>query len=346
MTDTANVLPGRSTVTALSGPGSGPNHGDLSTATSLTTPSTAMAAPSAISRGLPAGSTCSTGRTWTSARIAGHWAGRVRFGGSGDPDDVPPEPPAEPVSALGDLWRIGERLLVGDATDMAAVEKMLDGDRCDCMWTDPPYGVAIVGGSHALSPAERLARGGKTIQNDASGEELPELLAGTWAVATAALRPGAAVYIAHPDRFRLVFENAMLDAGWQFREELVWVKDSLVLGAKDYHFRHESILYGFTAGGKGRLGRGGDRWYGNDSQTTIFDPAPQAQRGSPDDEAGRPRRGDAGQFLPPPASYRAVRRVGHDPSLLPSVSVSSPLSLNSIRGTRTLFCAVLKATAV
>ena len=44
---------------------------------------------------------------------------------NGDPDDVP-EPPEAPVSVPGDLWRIGEhRLLVGDATDMAAVEKML-----------------------------------------------------------------------------------------------------------------------------------------------------------------------------------------------------------------------------
>lgn len=34
--------------------------------------------------------------------------------------------------------------------------------------------------------------------------------------------------------------------------------------------RDTSILYGFTPGGQGRLGRGGDRWYGDDSQSTVF----------------------------------------------------------------------------
>jgi hypothetical protein len=45
---------------------------------------------------------------------------------------------------------------------------------------------------------------------------------------------------------------------------------AMVLMRSDYHYQHEPILYGFTAGGKGRLGRGGERWYGDNSQTTIF----------------------------------------------------------------------------
>jgi ParB-like chromosome segregation protein Spo0J len=62
-----------------------------------------------------------------------------------DPDDVP-DAPAEPVTRPGDLWQLGpHRLLCGDAADLAAVERMLAGDRCDCMWTDPPYGVEYVG---------------------------------------------------------------------------------------------------------------------------------------------------------------------------------------------------------
>jgi len=222
------------------------------------------------------------GTGWTAEDVEALITPPEDFGGSGDPDDVP-EPPAEPVSAPGDLWRIGpHRLLVGDATDMAAVEAMLAGDRCDCMWTDPPYGVAIVGGSHALTPAERLARGGKTIQNDASADDLPDLLAGAYAVATAALKPGAPVYIAYPARLRQIFDQAMIGAGWQYRQELIWVKDSLVLGRNDYHYRHEGILYGFTPGGEGRLGRGGDYWQGDDAQTSVFEiPKPSRSEDHP-----------------------------------------------------------------
>lgn len=178
-----------------------------------------------------------------------------------DPDEVP-ETPAEPFSKPGDLWQLGpHRLLCGDSTDVAAVETMLNGDRCDCMWTDPPYGVSYVG-----KTANAL-----TIQNDGEAD-LAELLAGAFAVATAALKPGAPVYIAHPPgalslAFRLAFDNA----GWSFRQGLVWVKNTIVLGRSDYHYKHEPILYGFTAGGEGRRGRGGDAWYGDNAQSTVFE---------------------------------------------------------------------------
>lgn len=178
--------------------------------------------------------------------------------------DAVPEPPADPISQPGDVWRLGpHRLLVGDSTDMAAVEAMLDGDRADCMWTDPPYGVDYVG----------KTKDALTIQNDGAGG-LPEMLAGAFAVATAALKPGAPVYIAHPPGpLSLDFATAFLNAGWLLRQNLVWVKDVMVLGHSDYHYRHEPILYGFTdpEPGAGRLGRGGERWFGDNAQTSVLE---------------------------------------------------------------------------
>lgn len=182
-----------------------------------------------------------------------------------DPDEIP-DPPADPVSRPGDVWLLGShRLLCGDSTDIAAVEAMLDGDRCDCMWTDPPYGVDYVG----------KTKDALTIRNDGAAD-LPELLAGAFAVATAALKSGAPVYVAHaPGPLSLDFAKAFLDAGWLLRQNLIWVKDAMVLGRSDYHYRHEPILYGFTdaPAGSGRLGRGGDRWFGDNAQTTVFDVA-------------------------------------------------------------------------
>lgn len=188
-----------------------------------------------------------------------------------DPDDVP-EPPAEPVTRPGDLWQLGpHRLLCGDATDMAAVEKMLDGDRCDCMWTDPPYGVDYVG----------KTKDALTIRNDGA-DDLPGLLAGAFAVASATLKPGSAVYIAHPaGALFAVFAKAFFDAGWKFHEGLVWVKDVMVLGHSDYHFRHEPVMYGYTPG-EGRRGRGGEGWYGDHSQTSVFEvPKPSRSEDHP-----------------------------------------------------------------
>jgi hypothetical protein len=99
--------------------------------------------------------------------------------GAGDPDDAP-EAPADPVSKPGDVYALAQhRLLVGDATDMAAVEAMMNGDRADCMWTDPPYGVEYVG----------KTKDALTIRNDGA-DDLAGLLAGAWAAASPSSRPG------------------------------------------------------------------------------------------------------------------------------------------------------------
>jgi hypothetical protein len=60
-----------------------------------------------------------------------------------DPDDVP-DPPADPVSVLGDLWLLGpHRLLCGDATDVMAHDRLLDGVRPAMLLMDPPYGMRL-----------------------------------------------------------------------------------------------------------------------------------------------------------------------------------------------------------
>jgi len=58
------------------------------------------------------------------------------------PDDVP-LPPKEPNTKLGDLYQLGDhRLLCGDSTDIVAVERLMDGQKADMVFTDPPYGIA------------------------------------------------------------------------------------------------------------------------------------------------------------------------------------------------------------
>lgn len=58
-----------------------------------------------------------------------------------------PAPVAGPaVTRLGDLWQIGaHRLICGDATDLETSARLLDGDRAQMVFTDPPYNVKIDG---------------------------------------------------------------------------------------------------------------------------------------------------------------------------------------------------------
>lgn len=216
-----------------------------------------------------------------------------------DPDAVP-GPPVVPVTAPGDVWLLGpHRLICGDATQVDVVAKVADGAELDAMWTDPPYGVEYVG----------KTKDALTIKNDGK-EGLGVLLRDAFTAALTVLRPGAPCYIAHSDTERVTFEGALTDVGYLVRQNLIWVKNALVLGRSDYQYKHEPILeaetptepdvsretsaaddpvlthepllYGFAPGGKGRLGRGGPAWYGNNKQTTVFEvPKPAASREHP-----------------------------------------------------------------
>lgn len=175
-----------------------------------------------------------------------------------DSQDV--EVPEDPISRAGDVWELGRhRLVCGDSTEAGTYRKLLGGEKANLIWTDPPYGISYVG-----KTKDKL-----TISNDGSAG-LADLLGAVFPLMAAHSEPGAPVYVAHADSERMTFEAALLKAGVDVRQNLVWVKNTLVLGRSDYHYRHEPILYGFVPGGAGRLGRGGDRWYGDNAQTTVF----------------------------------------------------------------------------
>ena len=60
-------------------------------------------------------------------------------------EDAVPDIPEEPVTKLGDIYQLGNhRLMCGDSTSIDAVEKLMDGQKVDMIYTDPPYGISIV----------------------------------------------------------------------------------------------------------------------------------------------------------------------------------------------------------
>ena len=61
-------------------------------------------------------------------------------------EDAVPEVPEQPVTVLGDVWLLGQhRLMCGDSTSIDAVDKLMDGQKADMVFTDPPYGIAHSG---------------------------------------------------------------------------------------------------------------------------------------------------------------------------------------------------------
>lgn len=163
-------------------------------------------------------------------------------------------------TCTGQIWEIGShRLMCGDSTDLTAVARLLEGELADCCWTDPPYGVNYKG----------KTKDSLRIEND-NAKGLAEFLQRSFAAINSALKPGAAIYIAHPaGKLSLIFGSAFEGQKWRLRQTLVWDKDSMVLGHSDYHYKHEPIYFGYKPG-PGRQGRGAAGWYGDDSQVSVF----------------------------------------------------------------------------
>lgn len=71
------------------------------------------------------------------------WQEEEDVEGLTDPDEVP-LPPEEPKTKLGDVWILGEhRLLCGDSNKAEDVERLMDGEKADMVFTDPPYGMNL-----------------------------------------------------------------------------------------------------------------------------------------------------------------------------------------------------------
>ncbi|MCK4793829.1 MAG: site-specific DNA-methyltransferase [Desulfobacteraceae bacterium] len=63
-------------------------------------------------------------------------------------DDAVPDAPEVPNSRLGDIWIMGNhRLMCGDSTSVDAVESLVDGQKADMVFTDPPYGINLIKGA-------------------------------------------------------------------------------------------------------------------------------------------------------------------------------------------------------
>lgn len=171
-----------------------------------------------------------------------------------------------PITKLGDLWLLGNhRLLCGDATDKADLDRLLSGEEIHLYITDPPYNVSLgKSGSTAGSRKEYQQEDGGAIVNDSLPDrKFRRLLIHSFANAKRHMIPGAAFYIWYSDNESQNFRNACADVGWEIRQTLIWNKSSLVLGRQDYQWKHEPCLYGWNAGTH--------RWFGDRSQTTVID---------------------------------------------------------------------------
>lgn len=160
-------------------------------------------------------------------------------------EDAAPPVPEEPKTKLGDIYQLGNhRLMCGDSTSIDAVDKLMDGQKADMVFTDPPYGVDYKG-----------------INND-SRDGLEDLLRAAFANYLAASKSGASIYCFHSDRCADVFHKVFREF-FHFSSMIIWAKNSLTLSQTDYQSQHEPCLYGWMDNGK-------HKWYSDRKQTSVW----------------------------------------------------------------------------
>lgn len=159
------------------------------------------------------------------------------------------------VVELGDIWQLGDhRLMCGDSTDAGAWVLLLNGDKADMVFTDPPYGVAIGDKNKLLKQKVLHGKGGaivENIKNDTlNANQLYDMLVKVMTNLRENCKDDAAYFVTAPQGggIGLMMMMMMRDSGLEVRHNLVWRKNAptFSLGRLDYDYQHEPIMYTWT----------------------------------------------------------------------------------------------------
>ena len=139
---------------------------------------------------------------------------------------------------LGDLFEIGEhKLLCGSSTETDTWSRLFGDKLCDMVMTDPPYNVNYEGGT-----------GLKIMNDQMTNDSFYQFLYDFYTALGTYTKPGGAWYVWHADSEGANFRQAYKDSGLLLKQCLIWVKNALVMGRQDYHWKHEPCLYGWKEG--------------------------------------------------------------------------------------------------
>lgn len=197
---------------------------------------------------------------WLNKAIAGQWdmdfieenweaEGYGRFGfqepnlenSGAQPDDQVPDAAAGAESCTGAIWELGRHVLMcGDATNSEDVQNLMGGEQADLVFTDPPYNVNYEG------EGKETAR---KIENDNLDEDsFRSFLKAAFVNMREASKESAALYTCYASSTHREFEDALNFAGFEVKNQIIWVKLVATMGWGDYRWKHEPIFYAHQKG--------------------------------------------------------------------------------------------------
>ena len=178
-------------------------------------------------------------------------------------DDEVPDIPEEPISKIGDLYKLGEhRLLCGDATEIKDIKKLMNGKKADMIFTDPPYGIPYDTDTRPCGKPKKSL--GAVKNDDLADIDFINLLKNAFSNACQVIKNDASYYICFGGKKLHLLVPILLNLGYHISGRIIWYKNQFVLGRSDYHTQWEMILYGWKKGEK-------HRWYGGRTQSDVWE---------------------------------------------------------------------------
>jgi DNA modification methylase len=174
-------------------------------------------------------------------------------------EDAVPEPPPEPITKPGDIWILGKhRLMCGDSTSVDAVDKLMQGQKADMVFTDPPYGVNYEGG-HFHSGDVNITRKREKLVNDNSDQIYADVIP---VIASFCDGP---CYTWFADTKPLKLYQSVEALG-EIHALIIWHKTNATYAAMNaqYKQRHEPCLYWKPKGST-------LRWCGASTENTLWE---------------------------------------------------------------------------
>ena len=156
-------------------------------------------------------------------------------------------PPEEPITKPGDLWLLGgetgHRLLCGNSTLDADVDRLMDGNKAALTCTDPPYLVDYTGERPNDSGKDWSATYREVDITDADG-----FFRAVFTNVLRVLAPHAAVYCWHAHKRQALISKVWSDLNILDHQQVIWVKPTPVFGRVYWHFQHEPCMMGWRQG--------------------------------------------------------------------------------------------------
>jgi DNA modification methylase len=163
----------------------------------------------------------------------------------------------------GQVWQLGRhRLVCGDSTTLADVDRLMAGRQADMCFTDPPYNVDYAGGNQR-HPSWGKQWVGVHIANDDISRKDWRAFSLLWLQQMMRVLTGGA-FICMGMREYPTLRQTFEEAGGHWSTDIVWVKNSHVLRAANYHARHETLLYGWPEGRE-------HYWCGAHDRNTVWE---------------------------------------------------------------------------